>query len=179
MSTMEKSPCLLGNEFASEAVTDRISKLTWLLVYVLCHGQYRLLTRAGARAPVRRLFFAHNGKVATLAWELKWSLSGCRLDFGVNMGPVTRWSIGSASDARARVAARGEFCIARNRLVAMSAWKLKWSLSGGRVVFRVNVGLVTYGQLAQRPARARARPRVVRFVLPAIGKSPCWPGRLK
>ena len=116
-----------------------------------------------ARASARGEFcFARNRKVATLAWELKWSLSGDRLGSGVNIGLATCRSIGSASDARARAraSARGESCTARNRKVAVLAWKLKWPLRGDRVDFGVNMGPVTCWSIGSASdARAVARVR--------------------
>jgi len=57
-----------------------------------------------------------------LAWKLKWRLSGCRLDFNLNMRPVrVRLFVRHKMRLRARPLSRGGFCIARNRTVASLA----------------------------------------------------------
>ena len=84
-------------------VTDGISKLTWRIVHVLCPVRYRLLSRARAR-PRQEICIVRNGKVAMLAWELKWPLNGDRLDFEVNMGLYVWnlfWATQNSSRARA------------------------------------------------------------------------------
>ena len=62
LSTMENSPCWPGNQSESLAVTDRSSKLTWLLVHVLCRRSLTSQTpRARARPrerPVRSSVFS-------------------------------------------------------------------------------------------------------------------------
>ena len=79
--------------------------------------------------------------------------------------------------ARPRARAREEFCIDRNRNVAMLAWKLKGTLNGDPLGFQVNtVSGVCFCAGRHTLLRARARPRVGNPVLPTIGKSPCWLG---
>ena len=61
---------------------------------------------------------------------------------------------------------RKAVCIVQNGKVAMSAWKLKWALSGDRSDFQVNMARRTCSlscalqtPLARARARARVRPR--------------------
>eukprot|EP00959_Pyramimonas_sp_CCMP1952_P456388 9473090-Pyramimonas_sp.AAC.1 len=67
----------------------------------------RACSRAAARGGS---CVVHDGKVAMLAWELKWTLSGDRFDFEFNMAFPTCSAIRAACDARARGAACGGSC---------------------------------------------------------------------
>ena len=59
----------------------------------------------------------------------------------------------------------------------MVPWELKWTLSGGRLDFQVDVRVSDAGQAAQRtPSVQRARARVRSCVFRRIDKSPCCPG---
>ena len=80
---------------------------------------------AYARAFVRGGFcIVRNGVVAMLPWELKCALSGCRLVFQLNMRSLReRLLVQPTLFLRARAVVRGGFCIVRNRMVAMEAWK--------------------------------------------------------
>ena len=71
---------------------------------------------ARARASARDGFcVVHNSNVATLAWILKCSLSGDRLDFQVNMGPLRTRLLPQRTKrrcacARARARVRALYC---------------------------------------------------------------------
>ena len=75
--------------------------------------------------------------------------------------------------ARPRARARAGFCVPQYGKVAMSAWKLKWPLSGGQFDVQVSMrfsNVAPYGimwnPLARAGAGASARPRAC-WVLPS------------
>ena len=73
--------------------------------------------------------------------------------------------------------ARGQSCIAHNRKAAILVSKLWRPLKGYRMVFQVNLGSGAWSLCWTMPAlRHPTRARVRSYVLPAIEKSPCWPG---
>ena len=125
LPAVDKSPCWLGNKSDEPwAVADFIAKLARVLSddRQLEQRPMRVRARARARPGVVNLQFTQYKRPNV---GLVPHLSSDRLDFRVNMGLIKCHSIGPASDARtrprarARAAARGEFCIAQKRKVAM------------------------------------------------------------
>ena len=136
------------------AAIDGISKLTWgLYVPVYCRSVHGEDARACSRARASARCILHNRKVAMSAWKLKWSLSGDRWDFQVNMGPLR------ARLLPQRTTRRHARAVLSNRKVAMLAWELKCAVSGDRWGFQVNIALLRTRLLPQRTTRRRARAR--------------------
>ena len=95
-----------------------------------------------------------NRVVAMLARELKCALSGCRLDFQLNMRSVRVCLLVQPNlRMRARALVRGGFCVAPHGMVAVLAWGLKCALSGCRFDFQLNMRPVRVRLLVQPTLR--------------------------
>ena len=104
-------------------------------------------------------------------WGLKWTLSGGRLDFQVDVRVSDAGQAAQRTPSVQRARACAELCISQNRQVAMLPWKRKRALSGGRLDLQGNQRFFVLPMSARRRsvrrayARAHARARVGSSVL--------------
>ena len=114
-------------------------------------------------------------------WELKWTLSGGRLDFQVDVRVSDAGQAAQRTPSVQRARACAELCISQNRQVAMLPWKRKRALSGGRLDLQGNQRFLCSrcrpgGAAYAARTRERTRARGWEVLCCAEKKSPPCPG---
>ena len=144
-------PCSLGNPSEPLAVTDRIFKSTWSLLYVLSYGAY-VKPRVRERARVTM--------VTRLCVRVE--------DYGLFRIEKSPCWLGNPNEPLAVTDWISKFCIVQARNVAMLTWKSKCALSGDRLNFQVDMSSCVCSRLWAMQQALRARTRAGDHGVPPV-----------